>query len=248
MIQEPSTQRPAAQESVPKQSAPVSAEPSEKVPEEPAATSPPTIKLKGLYLLKKGMSSVYNDKGRVVPVTVLEYKPSVVSQVKTEAKDGYQAVQVACMPRMKASQAERGHLRACGMENGARVIKEVRQVLPELIAVGQRVEIGSLERGDRVHITGHSKGRGHSGVMKRWGFGGGPASHGSGFHRRPGSIGNCADPGRVMPGRKMPGQFGMERVTIPRSQVVDVIPEENVVLVKGPVPGSINSLVQVMKV
>ena len=210
--------------------------------------APPTIKLDGLYLFKKSMSSVYNEKGKLVSVTVLQYQPSVVSQLKTEEKDGYQAVQVACVPRRKVSAAEQGHLKSSGMENGARVIKEIRQPLPEGIGVGQRVDIESLEKGDTVNVVGYSKGRGFSGVIKRWGFRGGPASHGSGFHRRPGSIGNCEDPGRVMPGRKMPGHFGVERVTVPRTSVVDVIPDENVILVKGPVPGSFNSLVQVVKV
>ena len=215
---------------------------------EAPASEAKKVKLNGLYLFKKGMSSVYNDKGEVISVTVLEYKPSVVSQVKTEERDGYQAVQLACMPRRTASAAELGHLKPSGMENGARVIKEIRQALPEGVCVGQRVEIESLAKGDKVNVMGHSKGRGFAGGMKRWGFAGGPASHGSGFHRRPGSIGNCADPGRVMPGRKMPGHLGVERVTIPRTSVVEVIAEENVVLVKGPVPGAANSLVQVVKV
>ena len=206
------------------------------------------IKLKGLYLFKKGMSSVYDEKGKVIPVTVLEYKPSVVSQIKTDEKDGYQAVQVACVPRRAASAAQKGHLKPSGIENGAQVIKEIRQTLPEGVCVGQKVQIESLVKGDKVNVIGHSKGRGFAGVMKRWGFRGGPASHGSGFHRRPGSIGNCAKPGRVMPGRKMPGHFGVERVTIPHTDIVDVIPDENVILVKGPVPGSMNSLVQIMKV
>ena len=207
-----------------------------------------TIKLKGLYLVKKGMSSVYDSKGKKVPVTVLEYKPSCVSQVKTEARDGYQAIQLVCWPRRAASMAQRGHLRPSGMENGARIVKEIRQPIPQGVYVGQRVDISSLEKGDRVNVVGYSKGRGFSGVIKRWRFGGGPASHGSCFHRQPGSVGNCATQGRVMPGSKMPGHFGVEKVSIPRTQVMDVVPEENLVLVKGPVPGSVNSLVQVMKV
>ena len=224
-----------------------------KVDQAPVATekagqASKKVKLEGLYLFKKGMSSVYSDKGEAVPVTVLEYKPSIVSQIKTNEKDGYQAVQVACVPRRVANAAELGHLKSCGMEKGARVIKEIRQVLPEGICVGQRVQIESLMKGDKVNVVGYSKGHGCAGVVKRWGFRGGPASHGSGFHRRPGSIGNCAEPGRVMPGRKMSGHFGMERVTIPRTRVVEVIPEDNVVLVQGPVPGAFNSLVQVMKV
>ena len=208
-----------------------------------------TIKLNSLFAFKVGMSQVYGEDGNVIPVTVLKYNPWVVSQVKTKETDGYEAVQIAAMPKKakNSSKAEIGHLKAAGFENGARYIKEVRGTLPEGIQVGQRVLIDSLQKGDRVQLKGKSKGRGFAGVIKRWGHGGGPATHGSGFHRRPGSIGNRTDPGRVMPGRKLPGHFGDANKSIPHVQVVDVMADESVLLVKGSVPGARNSIVQLIK-
>ncbi len=208
-----------------------------------------TIKLNSLFAFKVGMSQVYGDDGQAIPVTVLKYNPWVVSQVKTKETDGYEAVQIAAMPKKakNSSKAEIGHLKAAGFENGARYIKEVRGTLPEGVQVGQRVLIDSLQKGDRVQLKGKSKGRGFAGVMKRWGHGGGPATHGSGFHRRPGSIGNRTDPGRVMPGRKLPGHFGDANKSIPHVQVVDVMADESVLLVKGSVPGARNSIVQLIK-
>ena len=217
---------------------------------EAKASDPQEIKLDGYYAFKKGMSSVYNDKGELIPVTVLSYEPWVVSQVKTKEKDGYESLQVACGPKKakRASKAEVAHLKPAGFENGAMFVREIRQGLPEGVKVGDRVSIDSLAKGDRIKITSRSKGRGFSGVIKRWGFGGGPAAHGSKFHRQPGSIGNRTWPGRVMAGRKMPGHFGDEIISVKNVQVVEVLPEQNVVLVKGPVPGATNSLVRMVKV
>lgn len=207
------------------------------------------LKLSGVYAFKEGMTSVYADNGDSIAVTVLRYEPLVVSQLKTKEQDGYSAVQVSCLPKKasRTSNAQRGHLKKAGFENGAYFINEVRQQLPEGIELGQKVSINSLQAGDKVKITSKSKGRGFTGVMKRHGFAGGPASHGSGFHRRPGSIGNCEFPGRVMPGRKMPGQFGNSVVTVKNVEVVSVLPEDNVILVKGPVPGGRNNLVSLVR-
>lgn len=207
------------------------------------------VELTGLFAVKQGMGSVYDEDGKNIPVTVLKVEPAVVSQVKTMEKDGYEAVQIASVPKKatRTSGAQAGHLKGTGFENGARYVREVRQALPEGVSVGQKVAISSLAKGDQIKVTGDTKGRGFSGPMKRWGFGGGPASHGSGFTRAPGSIGNCEFPGRVMPGRKMAGQYGNVTYTIRNVKVVDVIPEENVVLVKGPVPGSKNTLIQLTK-
>jgi len=218
-----------------------------QAPEE-TSTAATDLTLSGLYAFKKGMTTVYSEDGVVIPVTVLEYEPMYVSQVKTLEKDGYEAVQVACRPKRagRTCKAEKNHLAKAGFENGAAFVREIRQSVSD-ISVGQKVAVGSLVKGDKVKITGQNKGRGFSGSIKRWGFGGGPAAHGSGFHRAPGSIGNNSDPGRVMPGRKMPGQYGNETVSIRNVEVVDVLPEENVILVKGPVPGSKNSLVKLVK-
>lgn len=208
------------------------------------------VMLNGLYAFKVGMSSVYDEEGRSIPVTVLRYKPWIVSQVKKSETDGYESVQIACDPKKakNAKAANKKHLAKAGFENGARLVKEIRQSLSEDLEVGKHVSINSLQKGDTVQMTGKSKGRGFAGVMKRHNFAGGRASHGSGFHRAPGSIGNCEFPGRVMPGRKLPGHFGDKQFSIKNVKIVDVIPEENVVLVKGPVPGGRNSIVKLMKV
>jgi large subunit ribosomal protein L3 len=214
-----------------------------------AAPASDSVELNGLYLFKVGMSAIYNEDGKQIPVTVLKYEPWVVSQVKSKDKDGYEAVQIACRPKKatRTGGAEKGHLKAAGFENGAQFIKEVRQALPEGVEVGKKVSLDSLKKGDKVRMTSTSKGRGFAGGMKRWDFGGGPASHGSGFHRRPGSIGNRTWPGRVLPGKRMAGHFGVETITMKNVEVVEVIPEENVLMVKGGVPGARNTLVEMVK-
>jgi len=207
------------------------------------------LKLNGLFAFKEGMATIYNEQGEAVPVTVLRYEPWVVSQIKTEDKDGYTAVQVACRPKKakNSSKAEEGHFKKAGLETGAQFVKELRQDLPADVKLGAQVSIESLNVGDFVKLTGTSKGHGFTGVMKRWNFAGGPAAHGSKFHRRPGSSGNRTWPGRVMPGKKFPGHYGDETITVRNVQVVQVLPEENVLMVKGPVPGARNSLVRLVR-
>ncbi|MCB0351531.1 MAG: 50S ribosomal protein L3, partial [Bdellovibrionales bacterium] len=182
--------------------------------------------------------------------TVLKYEPLVVSQIKTQENDGYEAVQVAFKTRgdKRTSKSQKSHLKPAGFENGAYHIKEIRQSIPDGLAVGAKIDLGSLKIGDVLKVTGLSKGMGFAGVVKRWGMAGGPETHGSGFHRRPGSIGNRTWPGRVMPGKKFPGQLGCETVTVKGIRVVDVMPEENVIIVRGSIPGSENTLVKLTKV
>lgn len=207
------------------------------------------LKLNGLFLFKEGMSTVYSEAGEAIPVTVLRYESWTVSQVKTPEKDGYSALQLACGAKASknTSKAELGHFTKSGMATGALHVKELRQSLPEGNLLGCRVSINSLAKGDVVNISGVSKGHGFAGSVKRWGVAGGPAAHGSKFHRRPGSSGNRTWPGRVMPGKKFPGHWGVEAVTVKNIEVVDIIEEHNVVLVKGPVPGARNSLVALTK-
>jgi large subunit ribosomal protein L3 len=206
-------------------------------------------KLNGIFAFKEGMSTIFTEAGEAVPVTVLRYEPLVVSQIKTVEKDGYAALQVACgvKPENKSSSADIGHFGKAGLKGSAKYVKEIRQDLPGDIALGAIVDISSIVKGDVVTITSVSKGHGFSGVVKRWNMAGGPASHGSKFHRRPGSSGNRTWPGRVMPGKKFPGHWGAEVVTVKNVQIIDVIPEHNVVLVKGPVPGSRNTLVKLLR-
>jgi large subunit ribosomal protein L3 len=207
------------------------------------------VKLNGIFAHKVGMSSVFGDNGESIPVTVLKMEPWVVSQVKTKEKDGYTAVQVASRPKKAANSnaAQKGHLKGAGFENGAHFIKEIRQEIPAGAEVGARVAVDSLAKGDVVRVTSRSKGKGFQGVLKRYGFAGGPASHGSKFHRQPGSSGNRTWPGRVMPGKRFPGHMGDDTVTVRNVRVVDVLAGEGIVLVKGPVPGSRNTLVKIVK-
>ena len=217
---------------------------------ETSASAPGAAPLSGLFAFKVGMSAIF-EAGVRIPVTVLRYEPMVVSQVKTEANDGYKAIQVA-FKADRASQtnaAARAHLAKTGFENGAKFVRELRlEDSPAELAVGTKISIDSLKKGDLVRVTGNSRGRGFQGAVRRWNFNGGPATHGSGFHRKPGSVGNRTWPGRVMPGKRMAGQWGDEVVTVKNLKIVDILPEENVVLVKGAVPGARNSLICLTKV
>lgn len=208
------------------------------------------VKLEGLFAHKVGMSSVYNEEGQFVPVTVLQVEKWVVTQVKTTEKDGYNAVQIGMFGRRedKVSGALKGHTKNAKATKGVKALKEVRaDQNPEGVSVGQAVSVESLKVGDVVKLTSKSKGRGFSGAMRRWNFAGGPASHGSKFHRRPGSAGTRTWPGFVLPGKRSPGHYGDEVVTIRNVKVVDVNPAEGLILVKGPVPGARNTLVKIIK-
>ena len=229
------------------QEAPASDETQETTEDTKASSD--VIQLSGLFARKVGMASVYNEKGVQTPVTVLKLDQWKVTQVKTPETDGYSAVQISLLQRKEknTSKAEKGHLKKANSKLGALFTREIRQDLPEGVKPGQAVAFDSLAKGDTVKITGKSKGRGFSGVLKRWNFGGGPASHGSTFHRQPGSIGNCEAPGQVMPGRKMPGKFGDEQITVKNVKVVDVQLDEGLLLVKGPVPGAKNGLIRLQK-
>lgn len=218
-------------------------------------TKPEVVKADGcqldsIYAFKKGMTSYFTDAGESVAATVLKYEPLVISQVKTKEKDGYTAVQVSFMPKksVRTAKSEKNHLKAAGFENGAYHAREIRQDLPETAQVGTKISLDSLKVGDLVKVTSRSKGRGFAGVVRRWGMAGGPETHGSGFHRRPGSIGNRTWPGRVMPGKKFPGHYGDETVTVKNLRVLDIIADENVIVVSGAIPGAENSLVQLTKV
>lgn len=227
-----------------------SEEQKENTPEAEAPANSNEVKLDGIYAFKMGMSSIYSETGEIIPVTVLKLQPWKVTQIKTQEKDGYNAVQVTYFGKKahKSSKASLNHFKKSGNEDGAKVCKEVRvKEIPEGTTLGQVVSFDSLQKGDVVKITAKSKGRGFAGAMKRWDFGGGPASHGSSVHRRPGSIGMNTKPGMVMPGKKMPGHFGNETISVRNVKVVDVNPQEGVIMIKGPVPGSRHGLVRLLK-
>lgn len=205
-------------------------------------------KVMGILGKKVGMTRVYTDDGAAVGVTVIEAGPCVVLQKKTVAKDGYSAIQVGFAPKRasRLSKPMAGHVKAAGQEGGYYHLKEFRVDDPGQYELGQQILLADLVKvGDIVDISGFSKGRGFQGVVKRHGFKGGGATHGSMFHRRPGSIGCSAWPSRVVKGKKLPGRMGNERITKKNAIVIDVRPEQNVLLVKGPVPGSAATVLQI---
>jgi large subunit ribosomal protein L3 len=199
---------------------------------------------KGIIGRKVGMTQIFDDQGHAIPVTVIEAGPCVVVQKKTVDEDGYSAIQVGYRPK-KAHRVNRplmGHLRKAG-KGAFYFLRELKVEDAENYEVGQEIKADIFEEGEYIDVTGYSKGKGFQGVVKRWGFAGGPGSHGSMFHGAPGSIGQCATPSKVWKNQKMPGQYGNERVTVLNLKVMKVIPEKNLILVKGAVPGSRNGLV-----
>ena len=196
--------------------------------------------MKGIIGRKLGMTQIFEETGTAVPVTVIEAGPCPVLALRTRERDGYSALQLG-FGRRKAknvTKAVLGHVSKAGVaENPPAVCREIRLDKDAEASVGDSLNADMFAAGDHVDVTGTSKGRGFSGVVKRHGFGGGRASHGGGWTRRPGSIGMCVNPGRVYKGRKMPGQFGNVRRTVQNLQVVQVRAEDNLLLVKGAVPG-----------
>jgi large subunit ribosomal protein L3 len=203
----------------------------------------------GILGKKIGMTRVYDEVGQAVPVTVIEAGPCKILQVKTEATDGYSAIQVGFGDK-KASRVNKaisGHLKKSNSD-GYYFIREFRIEDGSAYEVGQEVTLDTVMKvGDKVDVQGTSKGRGFQGVIKRHGFSGGGAGHGSMFHRAPGSIGCSAYPARVVKGKKMPGRMGNDTVLRKNVVVVDVRSEENVVLLKGPLPGAKNGLLKIFK-
>jgi len=202
-----------------------------------------------LFGKKMGMTSLFLHEGKSVPVTVLKIGPCVVVQKKSREKEGYEAVQLGYGPKKenRVNNPLKGHFKAVGGRCFSH-LKEVRVDDAGAFQIGDEIRSDIFSVGELINVRGISKGRGFSGVMKRWGFSGGRATHGSRSHRIPGSIGACATPGRVQKGRKMPGRMGNQNVTVKNLKIVDVRPEMDLVLVKGAVPGAANSLVEIWKI
>jgi len=200
--------------------------------------------MKGLIGKKLGMTSVYDESGAAVPVTVIEAGPCVVVQRRENDKDGYTAVQLGFedQKEQRMNKPDLGQFKKAGVD-AKRVLKEFRVDDSAEVAVGDVVNASAFEEVNYVDIVATGKGRGFQGVVKRYGFGGGRASHGGGWTRRPGSIGMCEFPGRVFKGKKMPGQMGDKRVTTQNLKIIQVRPEENLILVKGSVPGANGGIV-----
>ncbi len=199
---------------------------------------------KGLIGKKLGMTHIFTDDGIRIPVTVVEAGPCVVLQKKTVPNDGYNAIQLG-FGEQEAHRANRpsvGHCKPAG-KGVFRNFREFRIENVDQYNVGDMISSEIFTVGDLVDVTGTSIGKGFQGVIKRWNFQGGRASHGSRFHRAPGSIGCSATPSRVFKNKKMPGQMGNERVTVQRLKVVRIDASDNLILIKGAIPGSTNSLV-----
>ncbi|MBN2823309.1 MAG: 50S ribosomal protein L3 [Coriobacteriia bacterium] len=198
---------------------------------------------------KLGMSQVWSDDDRLIPVTVIEAGPCVVSQVRTLAKDGYRAIQIGFgdIKESKVNRPMKGHFAKAGVAP-KRYLSEIRLADGEEFKVGEEIKVDIFEPGSHVHATGTSKGKGFAGTIKRHNFKGGPGGHGSHFHRAPGSVGQCATPSRVFKGKKMPGHMGSETITVRNLEVVRVDVEQNLLLVKGAVPGGKNSLLTIRTV
>lgn len=200
---------------------------------------------KGILGRKIGMTQVFLENGELIPVTVIEATPNVVLQKKTVETDGYNAIQLgfADKPERLANKPEKGHAEKANA-TPKRFISEIRDVNVEEYEVGQEVKVDIFEAGNVVDVTGTSKGKGFAGSIKRHGQGRGPMSHGSRYHRRPGSMGPV-DPARVFKSKKLPGRMGGEKVTIQNLEIVKVDTERNLLLVKGNVPGPKKSYVKI---
>jgi len=203
---------------------------------------------KGLMGKKLGMTGLFAPDGRYVPVTVIEAGPCVVTQIKTTVTDGYNALQLGFseVKAKRVTKPRQGHFRKSG-ETFFRHVQEFPVDNPEAYSLGQKITLEIFSVGERVDVCGTTKGRGFAGVMKKEGFSGGPKTHGSKCHRIPGSIGTSAWPSRVFKGKGMPGHYGVDHQTMLNIEIVDIRPEENLLMVKGAVPGPTTGLVAVKK-
>jgi large subunit ribosomal protein L3 len=204
----------------------------------------------GLIGKKLGMTRIFDADGRAIPVTVIEAGPCFVVQKKTGAKEGYESLQVGFERRSlgKVNKPEKGHFEKHGAKSGFKYLREIRLEAAGDLEEGQEITVEQFAIGDIVDVIGTSKGKGFAGCIKRHNFHRGPMTHGSMNKRAPGSIGASAYPSRVVPGKKLPGQMGNARVTQKNLEVVDVRPDENLLLVKGAVPGPQQGLVFIQKV
>ena len=203
---------------------------------------------KGLMGKKLGMSGLFLSDGRYVPVTVIEAGPCVVTQIKTKETDGYDALQLGfgSKKETRVNKPQKGHF-SKSASGPFDHVKEFAVTNPSDYNLGQQITLEMFKVGEHVDVVGATKGRGFAGVMKRHGFHGGRKTHGSHSHRIPGSIGCSAWPSKVIKGKKMPGRYGSERKTIRNLEVVDIRPEDNIILVKGSVPGAKSGLVTINK-
>ena len=206
----------------------------------------------GLIGRKRGMTQVFGPDGNRIPVTVIEAGPCTVVGIRTKESHGYDALQLGFETAKKkdVTKPMAGHYRKAGVAAPMRVLRETRLQKTESVAayeVGQSLTVDLFSPGELVDVVGVTKGKGFQGGVKRHGWAGGDATHGSMFHRAPGSIGASSDPSRVWPGHQLPGRMGGERATVLNLPVVRVLPEQNLILLRGAVPGPVSGLVVVRK-
>ena len=187
---------------------------------------------------KVGMTQIFDETGKVIPVTAIEVGPCTVAQVKTVESDGYNAIQLGFgdVKESKVNKPEKGHFVKANLK-AKKHLREFRVDEVESYKVGDEIKADTFEKGDKIDVQGTSKGKGFQGVIKRHGQSRGPMGHGSMYHRRPGSMGPTSTPGRVFKGKKLPGHMGVQTITIQNLDVVRVDMDKNVILVKGSVPG-----------
>ncbi|MEW6740667.1 MAG: 50S ribosomal protein L3 [Nitrospirota bacterium] len=200
----------------------------------------------GILGKKLGMTQISTEDGRLVPVTVIEAGPCCVVQVKTPDKDGYEAVKIGFIEARKEKNVTKP-LAGVFKKAGTPLFRILKEFHISGLQVGDMIKANSFSKGDKVTVSGISKGKGFQGVMKRHRFKGGPDSHGSMFNRAPGSIGASSFPSRVWRGQRMAGHMGSDKVTMRNLTVIDVRPEQNLILIKGAVPGATNSIVEIRK-
>ena len=208
-----------------------------------------TIDLTAFYGVKAGMTRIFDENGNHVPVTVVKLIPNIVTQVKTKEKDGYEAYQVGYgIKREKlVKKPIKGHLKKSDIEENLTKFAEIKNETVSTEDLGKTLSVNNFSVDSYVDVTGTTKGKGFQGVMKKYNFSGGPAAHGSHFHRTTGSIGNRATPGRVFKLKKMPGHMGAVKQTTQNIKVVEVNVEKGYMLLKGSVPGSKNGFVKIAK-
>jgi large subunit ribosomal protein L3 len=202
----------------------------------------------GIIGKKIGMTRIFDERGRNIPVTVVEAGPCYVTQIKTDETDGYTAVQIGFeeVREKVVTKPELGHLKAAGKV--LRNLKEFRVEAVDGLKVGDEIHVDIFKKGDIISVTGRSKGKGFQGTVRRHNFNGGPKSHGQKDRlRAPGSIGASSSPSRVFKGMRMAGHMGDETVTVRNIEIVEIRPDKNIVLLKGSVPGSRNGIVQLVK-
>ena len=206
--------------------------------------------MKAIIGRKVGMTQIFDEKGSVIPVTVIEAGPCPVVQVKTIETDGYNAVQLGfgAVKESKVNKPEQGHFKKAGV-TATKHLREFR-TCPECatdLKVGAEIKVDTFEAGEKVDVQGITKGKGFQGVIKRHGQSRGPMGHGSMYHRRPGSMGSTSTPGRVFKGKKLPGHMGVDKVTVQNLEVVKVDLDKNAILIKGSVPGNKGSILKIRK-